>query len=168
MSCGSQRRADPGRRDGADDEGTGSDFEGSRWQAEVGSGRDCRCDGSSLAAYTHADLQLAATGEAVRLSGFSATAGYFHVLGLKPAMGREFDRADELPGKGHIAIVSDRIWRTRLGGHRDVLGQKIVLNAVPYAVVGVMPSAFSIPGTCIIRWRTAAPSMSGPRLPLPT
>jgi len=100
----------------------------------------------SVAAYTHNDLQLAGTGEAIRLSGFSVTAGFFHVLGLKPAMGREFDRTDELPGKGHVAIVSDKIWRTRLGGRRDALGQKIVLNAVPYTVVGVMPPGVQHPG----------------------
>ncbi len=100
----------------------------------------------SLAAYTRNDMQLAGTGETVRLSGFSITAGFFHVLGLKPAMGREFDQSDELLGKGNIAIVSNKIWRTRLGARRDVLGQKIVLDAVPYTVVGVMPPGVEHPG----------------------
>jgi predicted permease len=100
----------------------------------------------SMAAYTRNDLQLAGGSQAVRLSGFSVTAGFFHVLGLRPAMGREFDGQDELPGKGHVAIVSDRIWRTRLGGSRDVLGHKIVLDAVPFLVVGVMPPGVQHPG----------------------
>ena len=100
----------------------------------------------SFAAYTRNDLQLAGTDETIRLSGFSVTAGYFHVLGLKPAMGREFDRSDELPGRGHIAIVSDKIWRARLGGRRNVLGRSVVLNAVPYTVVGVMPPGVQHPG----------------------
>ena len=100
----------------------------------------------SFAAYVHNDLQLAGTGQAVRLSGFQVTAGFFHVLGWKPAMGREFDRNDEAPGRGAIAIVSDRIWRTRLGARRDAIGQKIVLNAVPYTIVGVMPARFEHPG----------------------
>ena len=100
----------------------------------------------SFAAYTRNDLQLASTSEATRLSGFSVTAGFFHVLGIKPAMGREFDQSDELPGRGNIAIVSDRTWRTRLGGRPDALGQKIVLNAVPYIVVGVMPPGIQHPG----------------------
>lgn len=100
----------------------------------------------SIAAYTRNDLQLAGSGETIRLSGFSVTAGFFHVLGLKPEIGREFDQNDELPGKGNIAIVSNKIWRTRLGARTDVLGQKIVLNAVPYMVVGVMPPGFQHPG----------------------
>ena len=100
----------------------------------------------SFAAYTRSDLQLAGSGEAVRLSGFSVTAGFFHVLGLSPRMGREFDRNDELPEKGHVAIVSDKIWRTRLGARPDAVGQKIFLDAVPYTVVGVMPAGVQHPG----------------------
>ncbi len=100
----------------------------------------------SFAAYTRYDLQLSGSGEPVRLSGFAITAGFFHVLGLKPAMGREFDRGDELPGKGHVAMISDTIWRTRFGGRRDVLGKKILLDAVPYQVVGVMPPGVEHPG----------------------
>lgn len=100
----------------------------------------------SFAAYTRNDLQLAGTGEAVRLSGFSITAGFFHVLGWKPAMGREFNQNDELPGKGNIAIVSDKVWHTRLAARRDVLGQKIILDAQPYTVIGVMPPGVPHPG----------------------
>lgn len=100
----------------------------------------------SLAAYTHTDLQMSGSSEAVRLSGFSVTAGFFHVLGLRPAMGREFDRNDELPAKGFVAIVSDRVWRTQLGARREVLGQKILLNQVSYRIVGVMPPGVQHPG----------------------
>jgi predicted permease len=100
----------------------------------------------SFAAYTRSDLQLAGTGAAIRLSGFAVTAGFFHVLGLSPAMGREFDRNDERPEKGHVAIVSDKLWRTRFSARRDVVGQRILLDAVPYAVVGVMPPGVAHPG----------------------
>ncbi|MBV8553093.1 MAG: ABC transporter permease [Acidobacteriaceae bacterium] len=100
----------------------------------------------SFAAYTRNDLQLSGTGQAVRLSGFSVTAGFFHVLGLHPAMGREFDQNDELPGKGHVVIVSDKVWRSRLGGRRDAIGQKVTLDAVPFRVVGIMPPGVQHPG----------------------
>jgi predicted permease len=100
----------------------------------------------SIAAYTRNDLQLAGTGETIKLSGFSVTAGFFHVLGLNPAMGREFDRNDELPGRGRSAIVSNKLWRTRLGGRRDVIGRKIILDAEPYTIVGVMPPGVEHPG----------------------
>jgi len=66
---------------------------------------------------------------------------------LKPELGREFDRSDELPGKGHVAIVSNKIWRTRLDARRDAVGQKIILNEVPYTIVGVMPPGVQHPGS---------------------
>lgn len=100
----------------------------------------------SLAAYTRNDLQFAGSGKAVRLPGFIVSAGFFHVLGLKPAMGREFNRGDELAGKGHVVIVSHRFWRTRLGARRDVLGQTVALDTVPYTIVGVMPAGVEHPG----------------------
>jgi predicted permease len=100
----------------------------------------------SFAAYTHRDLQLAGTGEPVQLSGFAVTAGYFHVLGLKPAMGREFDRDDELPGRGNIVVISDRMWRSRLQAAPGVLGKTIRLNQMPYTIVGVMPPGTQHPG----------------------
>jgi predicted permease len=100
----------------------------------------------SFAAYTHRDLQLSGIGEPARLSGFAVTAGYFHVLGLKPAIGREFERDDELPGRGHVVIVSDRIWRTKLQAEPGVLGKTIRLDQTPYTIVGVMPAGVQHPG----------------------
>ncbi|HEY6990554.1 MAG TPA: ABC transporter permease [Bryobacteraceae bacterium] len=100
----------------------------------------------SIAAYTRRDVQLSGVGEPVQLSGFAVTDGFFHLLGIKPELGREFNRADELPGKGNIAIVSHNVWRTLLGGRRDIVGRKIVLSNIPYTVVGVMPPGVKHPG----------------------
>ncbi len=100
----------------------------------------------SLAAYTRGDVQLAGTGEAVKLPGFRVTAGFFHVLGLKPAMGRAFNQGDELPGRGHVVMLSNKIWRNRFSARRDVLGQRIVLDHESYTVVGVMPPGVQHPG----------------------
>lgn len=101
----------------------------------------------SLAAFTRGDLQLSgASGEPVRLNGFQVTSGYFRVLGLRPALGREFDGKAELPGNGQQVILSDRVWRSRFGAARDVLGRKITLNMKPYTVIGVMPPGTEHPG----------------------
>ncbi|MEO8370867.1 MAG: ABC transporter permease [Candidatus Solibacter sp.] len=100
----------------------------------------------SFAAYVHSDLQLSGTGNPVRLSAFAVTAGYFHVLGLKPAMGREFTQDDELPGNGKQVVISDRLWHSTLQGAADVLGKTIRLDRTPYTVVGVMPAGVQHPG----------------------
>ena len=100
----------------------------------------------SLAAYTRNDQQLSGTGEPIRLSGFSITAEFFHVLGLHPAIGREFSTRDELPGNGHQVIISNNLWRTRFGARRDIVGRRIILAGVPLTIVGVMPRGVQHPG----------------------
>jgi predicted permease len=100
----------------------------------------------SMAAYTHADVQLSGVGDPVRLTGMRVTAGYFRVLGFRPARGREFDFNDELPGGAFQVILSDRVWRDRLGADPGILGRTIMLNAVPYTVIGIMPPEVTHPG----------------------
>jgi predicted permease len=100
----------------------------------------------ALAAFTRHDVQLSGSGEPVRLSAFGLTAGYFRVLGIRPAMGREFNDKDELPGGGRVVILSDRAWRTKFAAAPDIIGSKIILDAQPVTVVGVMPPNTEHPG----------------------
>jgi predicted permease len=100
----------------------------------------------SMAAFNRGDVQLSGTGEPVRLFGFGITSGYFHVLGLHPQLGREFDRAAEIPGNGLQVIISDRLWRTRFGADQGIVGRKITLNMQPFTVIGVMPAGTVHPG----------------------
>src|SRR6202012_2619195 len=92
------------------------------------------------------DLQLSGVGETTRLYGISVTAQYFHVLGLMPELGREFDRRAEIKGNGSQVILSDRLWRTRFAAAPDILGRKITLDSQPFTVIGVMPAAAEHPG----------------------
>jgi MacB-like periplasmic core domain len=55
----------------------------------------------NFAMYTHADIQLSSTGgDPVKLSAFRISSGYFRVLGVQPARGREFDFSEERPETG--------------------------------------------------------------------
>jgi len=100
----------------------------------------------ALAAFGRSDVQLSGSGEPVRLSAFRVTAGYFEVLGVTPALGREFDQSDEVPGNGNTVILSDRTWRTEFGAASDILGRKITLDSQPVTVVGVLPAGTEHPG----------------------
>ena len=100
----------------------------------------------SLAAFTRGDMQLSGNGQPVQLSGFKITAGYFHVLGLKPALGREFDTHNEVPGNTQQVILSDRLWRSRFNADPQIVGGKITLDMLPYTIIGVMPANTEHPG----------------------
>jgi predicted permease len=100
----------------------------------------------SLAGFTRGDLQLSGAGRPERFAGFQVTAGYFHVLGLHPARGHEFNTNDELPGNGRMVILSDRLWRSRFAADPDIIGRKIMLDSQPFTVAGVMPPGTDHPG----------------------
>jgi predicted permease len=100
----------------------------------------------SMAAFTRGDVQLSGLGQPVQLTGFGITSGYFRVLGLKPAMGREFDWNAEIPGNGLQVILSNRLWRARFDAAPDIVGRKITLNAQAFTVIGVMPPGTEHPG----------------------
>jgi predicted permease len=99
-----------------------------------------------LASINRSDVQLSGSGEPVRLTAFRVTAGYFRVLGLAPALGREFASNDELAGNGRLVILSDRAWRDKFAADPAILGRKIMLDSQPFTVVGVMPPGTQHPG----------------------
>jgi predicted permease len=100
----------------------------------------------SLAGFTRADLQLSGTGQPERFTGFAVTAGFFRVLGLRPARGHEFDANAEIPGNEQQAILSDRVWRNRFAADPNIVGRKITLDSRPFTVAGVMPPGTEHPG----------------------
>ncbi|HVN02966.1 MAG TPA: ABC transporter permease [Bryobacteraceae bacterium] len=100
----------------------------------------------SMAGFTRGDLQLSGAGRPEQFTGFRITSGYFQVLGLSPARGREFNANDEIPGNGQSVIVSDRMWRTRFASDPNILGRKVTLDAQPFTIVGVVPPGTEHPG----------------------
>ncbi|MGH7677687.1 MAG: ADOP family duplicated permease [Gemmatimonadaceae bacterium] len=86
---------------------------------------------------------LTATDEPERLEGQRVSAGFFHTLGVLPAVGRSFEAAEDLPGAGKVAVISDRLARRRFGGERSIVGTSIALDGESHLVVGVMPPGFS-------------------------
>ena len=97
-----------------------------------------------LAAYTGARINLTGDGEPQQLVGVKATAHYFDVYGIKPALGRMFLPEEDAPGKNHVVVLSYGFWHRVFGGAADVVGRPIQLNGEPYTVVGVAPLGFGI------------------------
>jgi predicted permease len=98
-----------------------------------------------VAGYQRQALTLSGTGDATRLAGARASANFFDVLGVQPALGRAFTPQEDQAGTDQVVILSDRLWRTRFNGDRGVLGATITLDGIPRTVVGVMPRGFSFP-----------------------
>jgi putative ABC transport system permease protein len=94
-----------------------------------------------LAALYDETVHVSGSAGAVRLSAQRVTANYFSVLGVTPAVGRDFNAADA--GRNDPAVIlSDAAWRTQFGADPNVLGRTIEINDVVHQVVGVMKPDF--------------------------
>jgi putative ABC transport system permease protein len=82
---------------------------------------------------------------AERLEGASVSAAYFDVLGVRPALGRFFLRAEGEPGSARVIVLSHALWQTRFGGDSAVVGSHLLLSGAPFTVVGVAPADFEDP-----------------------
>jgi len=83
--------------------------------------------------------------EPERLDGQYVSADFFRVLDVRPALGRDFEAADDQvfqPNGPFVAIVSDTLWRRRFSADPALVGRQILLNDVPVTVVGIMPAGF--------------------------
>ena len=80
--------------------------------------------------------------EPARFAGQSVSATYFHVLGAKPALGRDFQEADDRVKGPHVVILSYKLWQRRFNADRAILGRPITLDGDPYTVIGIMPKGF--------------------------
>src|SRR5512133_2755202 len=99
---------------------------------------------SALAALVPAPLTL--DGAPVeRISGAQVSASYFRLLGVHPALGRDFTDADETNGGAAVTILSDALWRSRFGADPSIVGRAISMDGQSYTVIGVMPSDFEPP-----------------------
>jgi putative ABC transport system permease protein len=76
---------------------------------------------------------------AERLTGREVTWTYFQLLGITPALGRDFTEKDGRPGHSRAAIISHGLWERRLGSRPDVVGQPIRLDGADYTVAGILP-----------------------------
>ena len=80
--------------------------------------------------------------EPERVRAFPVSTNFFDVLGVGPATGRTFVSGEDVTGRHRVVVLSDRFWKSRLGGDPGIAGRTMSLNGVPFEVVGVMPPDF--------------------------
>ena len=81
--------------------------------------------------------------DAERVNGARVTWEFFRTLGVAPAIGRDFDRAEDHPDRRRVALLSDGLWRRRYGADPGVIGRPVTINQVTYIIAGVMPPALN-------------------------
>jgi putative ABC transport system permease protein len=77
-----------------------------------------------------------------RFGGQRVSAGYFRALGVAPALGRDFEAADDRFKGPRVTILSETLWRRRFSGDSAIVGSQTKLDGDLYTVIGVMPKGF--------------------------
>jgi len=79
-------------------------------------------------------------GQAVRLLGRAVTPEFFQVFGVTPALGRFLT-----PDDRECVVLSYDMWQAQFGGDAGAMGRAMLLDDVPYRIVGVAPKQFRFP-----------------------
>lgn len=110
-----------------------------------------------MAAYVPFQLNMSVTGDGVpeEVPANFATREFFSILGVEPALGRDFLPEDDTPGKDNVALISDGLWRRRYGVDPQILGRKLNIQGQAIEVIGVLPRGFRFPEIDADIWRLA-------------
>jgi predicted permease len=98
---------------------------------------------SGVLAWGSNSFGLTPGGEDRLAQGLLVSGDFFHVLGVRPLLGRVFTAADDRRGCGLPgAVVSYAFWQRELGGDPSPIGRKLTLNYHPVEIIGVTPPGF--------------------------
>ena len=100
----------------------------------------------SAAAWWRPSVNLVDPGlEPLRVNTIEVSGNLFDLLGVRPQLGQGFPIGGPFFSGEQIAVISDRLWRTRYHADRSILGSQLRFNGQAYTVVGIMPPRFHYP-----------------------
>ena len=88
---------------------------------------------------------LTGAGEATQVVVLRSSGTLFDVLRIPTTLGRGLTREDENRERPAVTVVSEQLWRDRLGSDPAVVGRPLTLNGAQFTIVGVTPRGYSLP-----------------------
>jgi putative ABC transport system permease protein len=94
-------------------------------------------------------------GEPQQVPALRVTTNYLRVLGIRPARGRDFTAGEAW--RDRVIIISYGFWERTLGLEPNVLGRRLMVDELPYTIIGVMPRTFwsPVPSDLLVPWSDA-------------
>jgi putative ABC transport system permease protein len=74
----------------------------------------------------------------------SVTPNFFPLLGVEPALGRNFTAEEGALNGPRVVIMGNRLWQDTFHSDPGMVGRSIQLNGNPYTVVGILPPQFRL------------------------
>jgi putative ABC transport system permease protein len=95
-----------------------------------------------FAFFDYGSYTLTGSGEPERLRGVGVSQNFLDLLGVNPAIGRQFEDDECVWNGKEAALLSHSFWTRRFGSDPGIVGQSITLNNKPTTIVGVLPPSF--------------------------
>ncbi|MGC2112754.1 MAG: ABC transporter permease [Candidatus Korobacteraceae bacterium] len=102
----------------------------------------------NIEGFRSTDVTLTGHGDPQRLAVRQVSPGFFPMLGLQPILGRPFTPQDDKPEAKPVVLLSDSLWTREFGRDHGILHRSLILDGVPYTVIGIVPSS-----RCHMTWR---------------
>ena len=94
--------------------------------------------------------------ESLRIEGAAITPNLLGTLGVWPMLGRAFADDEGLPGNNTVLVISSALWQQHFAGAKNVVGRRLLVEGVPFTIIGVMPSDFHFPNATTQYWQPLA------------
>jgi predicted permease len=104
--------------------------------------RDQNSSFQEMALFRQRDYTITGDRGPEHIEGREISAGFFTLLGVRPAVGRDIRPEEDREGSVPVVLLSYGLWQRRFGGLDDVIGKTVHLNDRNYTVIGVAPKDF--------------------------
>src|SRR5689334_17223035 len=94
--------------------------------------------------------------EPVQLRGARVSPDYCKIFSIRPALGRLFLPGEDQLGKHQVAGISHVTWVTQFGSDPNISNRTVLLDNVPYTIVGVLPEGGAFDRAAAQIWRPLA------------
>ena len=84
------------------------------------------------------------------------TPRFLEVLGVSPALGRDFNPEEQHFGGPPAVLVSDRFWRRCFAADPSAVGKKLRTNGYSQSIVGIMPASFAFSDRDVDLWTSVS------------
>jgi putative ABC transport system permease protein len=118
-----------------------------------------------MAAYVPFQITMSLTGDGTpeEIPGNYITRDFFSILGVQPALGRNFLPEEDTLTAPDVAIITDGLWRRRFGGDPAIVGRTFTIRGKPTTIVGVLPVSFHFPELKADIWSLNSVNTDGQR-----
>lgn len=99
---------------------------------------------AGVAAYwPEVELAVGSGSDARMVRGTLVSAGFWHILGTRPLLGRFIADDEAHPATGaRVVVLGHAFWQRRFGGDPAAVGATLQVKGQPYLIVGVAPRGF--------------------------